>query len=74
LYFNIKHTCNLLSIESFQLLAFSHFYKRQSFEVRKESGLQFCEEEGSDESNPAIAIIVKIEKKLKDTHKLRIVD
>lgn len=43
-------------------------------EALKESCLQFCEEEGLDESNPAMAIIVKIWKKLKDTHKLRIVD
>ena len=43
-------------------------------EALKESCLQFCEEEGLDESNPAMAIIVKTWKKLKDTHKLRIVE
>jgi hypothetical protein len=42
-------------------------------EALKKSCLQFCEEEGLDESNPAMAIIVKIWKKLKETHKLKVV-
>ena len=43
-------------------------------EALKKSCLQFCEEEGLDEKNPAMAIIVKIWKMLKKTHKLRIVE
>jgi len=35
---------------------------------------QACREEGMDESNPAAVIITKIWKKLKGTHKLRIVE
>jgi hypothetical protein len=42
-------------------------------EELKESCIQVCKEEGLDESNPAMAIIVKIWKKLKQSHKLRIV-
>lgn len=42
-------------------------------EALKESCLQFCKEEGLDESNPAMAIVVKIWKKLKMTYRLRVV-
>ena len=43
-------------------------------EALKESCFRFCEEEGLETSDPAMAIVVKLWKRLKETHKLRIVE
>jgi hypothetical protein len=55
-------------------------YIKQQMEVwsinesLRESCIQACREEGLDESNPAMVIVKRIWKRLKETHKLRVVE